>query len=96
MPLSLDDTFGFLQVEVRHGNATPSAAALDVWEAFNTYAQLRAKFEDAVELGAAWCEWLATRGLPELSHGAAFKVADALAAEVERAKKADTGSASAG
>lgn len=80
--LELPDGFGVVEVEV---NGRPPVR-LDAWHGWNHYATLsRTHGADAVALGDAWCAWLAGQGLA-VSHGAAFKVADALHAEVERGK----------
>ena len=94
--LTLDDADGYAQVEVRTAGG-PLSARLDLYEAINTYTALAARHpDDAVALGAAWCDWLAGKGLPGLSHGAAFRLADHVAAEVEAFKKKGHGSPSAG
>lgn len=86
--LTLEDGYGYLDIEIRSAAEEPTPVAavrLDTYQAWNTYVTLRATHEaDHLALAAAWGEWLATRGLPELSHATAFKVADALAAEVTR------------
>lgn len=69
---------------VRIGEAS---AELDLYEAHNTYVGLREKFEDAAELGAQWCSFLAAKGLPGLSHGVAFAVASRVMDEVAEFKK---------
>lgn len=101
MNVQIDETDGFVLVEVRT-SAGPASAKLDVYEAYNSYLDLSAQVPEATDgaralaVGRAWCDWLAGAGLPGLSHMAAFKVFDALAAHVAACKKKDTSSGSAG
>ena len=92
--IDADEGFTDVQVATPEGTAT---ARIDVFEGRNAYAALLIKHpDDAVALGAAWCDWLAGKGLPGLSHGAAFRLADHVSAEVEAYKKKGPGSPSAG
>ena len=77
MPLSLSADEGYLEVEFKSAEGTQTVL-LDLFEANNVYASLLDAHEDAAELASAWCEWLGTKGLPGLSHGAGFRVAVAI------------------
>lgn len=95
--LKLDDSFGYVEVEITTAGGMPGQppVRLDAWEGWNHYIGLTVTHaDDAVALGVAWCTWLAERGLV-VSHGAAFRVADALKAAIDEAKKNDPASTSA-
>lgn len=80
----LDEDDGYLEVAV--GKGPP--VRLDLYRAHNTfYALDQEHHEDNVALAEEWCKWLHTQGLPMLSHGAAFKLADAVAERVVGLKK---------
>lgn len=91
--LNLDEGDGRTTVSLRPaGGGEPVSAVLDVYESNNAFAALQLTHADPGDLGAAWADWLAGRGLPGLTHGQAFRVADHLAAEVEAFKKNDPAS----
>lgn len=89
MPLTLKDDDGYLNLTVESA-AGSVTVALDLFEALNTYAALCDRFDvvdQAVELMAAWVEWLVGKGVPPLSHGAAMHLAAHVRDEVGRFKK---------
>lgn len=48
--------------------------SLDIYEANNAYAALAAQSGTGAELGRAWRDWLAERGLGAISEGLAYQV----------------------
>lgn len=92
--MTIDESDGYLELTVRTpgGNAS---ARLDLYEAHNTYVQIASETDDAVVVGNKWCEWLTRQGLPSLSHGAGFRVAEAVTAAIGEFKKKDGYSTSA-
>lgn len=90
--LQIDDGYGYASVQV--GDGPP--VVLDLWEANNVYAGLEQEAADAVALADAWRNWLIRKGLPDLSHGAAFAVADHVMATIAALKKNGTCSAKPG
>jgi hypothetical protein len=88
MPLTLDETDGFLEITTKpaHEGAEPQTVHLDVFLANNIFAALCEEHGDSVERGAAWVKWLAERGL-NVSHGTAYRIAQALMEAVSAFKK---------
>jgi hypothetical protein len=84
-PLVFDDSEGWLEVSFSAG----ATMRLDLYEAFNVFLSLQDQHPVAVNLGAAWVDWLASKGTPALSHAAAFKVADAVIDRVNELRKLD-------
>lgn len=82
--IKLEKDEGFVEIEV---DGNPAPVKLDLFEASNNYGRLCDRHEDPVERGDAWCAWLAERGVPGLSHGAAYRLAGEIANEVEAFKK---------
>lgn len=95
--LRLKEGDGTTRIELEpKADGTPVSVTLDVYEANNAYCDLQAQHPAVSDLGAAWAAWLEAKGLPGLSHGQAFDVADHLAAEVEAFKKKGSGSPTPG
>ncbi len=88
MPLALDEAEGYLKIDVipLAPGADGGTIYLDLFAANNAYAGLCESEDDAHARGEAWCKWLATKGL-NLSHGTAFRVAEAVMREVGEFKK---------
>lgn len=95
-PLRLDGSDGFVVVEVANDDGTTAAARLDLFEANNTYAALCDQHADPIARANAWVEWLLLKGLPPVSHGSAYRLADRIVEQVAEFKKKDTSSPSAG
>ncbi len=76
--LTIDESDGYLELTFTQKGAEPIPVNLDMFEAHNAYAVIHAAHADLVERGKAWTEWLATKGAPPLSHGAAFAIAGQL------------------
>ncbi len=75
-PLVIDEDEGYLPVDLKQpGGLPPLRVYLDLFEASNAYATIHAEHADLVERGGAWVAWLAGKGFPPISHGAAFAVA---------------------
>ena len=80
MPMDInaeDDGYFILRVRVA-GQEQPVEIKLDLYEAHNAAATIADKFPgdtQPVEQGEAWVEWLTSKGVPPLSHGAACAVA---------------------
>lgn len=87
--LSIDADDGYLEVTVKGAaGAKPATASIDIFEAVNAYSYLHGEHENIVDRGNAWVEWLVGKGLPPLSHGAAFGLAGQMSDMVaEYAKK---------
>lgn len=89
-PIPLDDD-GFVTFELPQPGGPPLVARIDLYEATNAYRQLAAKHPDDLDnriaLQAAWCDWLAGKGLPGLSHGHGCRVIDHVWRLVEEFKK---------
>ena len=81
--IQLPDHYGFVEIAIGQ-----NVAVIDCWEANNTFAQLQARHgDDAVAALTEFVGWLAIKGLPDVSHGAAVRIVDAVAAEIASAKK---------
>ncbi len=84
MKFSLDDGYTEITVETPDGQAS---ARLDLFEAHNQYATLCDAHPDPVERANEWVTWLASKGLPPVSHGVAFRIAAAVMGDVAEFKK---------
>ncbi len=87
----IDADDGYLTVEAKQTNGPPLLVQIDLFEATNTYAALHAQYADPIARANAWVEWLANRGLPPVSHGAAFALAGRMNVLVEEYAKKKPG-----
>jgi hypothetical protein len=95
---TLDDSDGFLDLEIKAGESPPIPVKLDLFESNNVYAGLCKTHEgvgNSVALAEAWVEWLMSKGCPRLSHGASFRLADQIVSQIEEFKKKGISSSSA-
>ena len=91
--LQIDEGYGLASVRVGQGEPV----VLDLWEANNTYVNLQTQYgANTVELSIRWLEFLAGKGLANLSHGAGFAVVDHVIAAIGECQKKGTCSAKPG
>lgn len=89
----IDDDDGYFPLTVRSGDGSLVSGRLDLFKANNAYSAIAtAHPDDPVAEGDAWVEWLATQGLPPVSHATAFKIADAIVERVTSLKKSSDNS----
>lgn len=90
MPLTLDESDGYLDVNVAPIEGEAFTVRLDLYEANNLYAQLCDRFDPQgkpVELQAAWCDWLVDKGFPPVSAANGLRVLAAVLNGVAEFKK---------
>lgn len=85
---------GYMTVEVRQpadAGGGSAAVQLDLFEAVNVYTAVYAEHADPVPRAEAWIRWLVGKGLPRLSHGAAYALAAKIHGAVDEYVKKNPG-----
>ena len=80
--ITLDSGFGYAEITVGEAQAT-----LDLWEANNVYVQFATAGADPLAVMQSWCDWLASKGLPGLSHGAGIQLQEHIVEAIRDLKK---------
>ena len=86
--IHVDDFWFRAKIVGADGQATD--IKLDTVKCRNHLVRLTSDIPDMTERNQAWCEFLVSEGVPPVSHGAGFKLAEAILAEFDATHPPET------
>ena len=83
MKITINEEDGWFRAKIVGTDGVATDIKLDCVKCRNHLVKLTSDIPDVAERNVAWCAFLVGEGVPPVSHGAGFKLAEAILAEFE-------------